>query len=110
MDASLLLADPLSENMAVFCSEDGGSNRTNPTPSHSTRPVSRDCVAGFLPLAKISNSSIVISEQSTGTKFGSLEVGHCAFHPVLLVFLSQPQDSRSRIQTTCPSQCYVPLP
>ncbi|XP_075886687.1 WD repeat-containing protein 75 [Nelusetta ayraudi] len=26
MDAGLLLADPLSENVAVFCSEDGGSN------------------------------------------------------------------------------------
>lgn len=30
MDAGLLLADPLSENVAVFCSEDGGSNRTQP--------------------------------------------------------------------------------
>lgn len=37
MDASLLLADPLSENMAVFCSEDGGSNCTNPMALPFTR-------------------------------------------------------------------------
>lgn len=79
MDASLLLADPLSENVAVFCSEDGGSNRTNP--DAVTLDASRCLaivVAVFPPPAKISSSSVVISEHSTGTKFGSLEVGHCA--------------------------------
>lgn len=40
MDASVLLADPLSENMAVFCCEDGGSNCTNQMVPHSMQPVS----------------------------------------------------------------------
>lgn len=47
MDASLLLADPLSENMAVFCNEDGGSNCTNQTVSHSMQLASPDVLLFF---------------------------------------------------------------